>query len=107
MFKKCYHNLTSSAKLVRQLGQHLINLINHCHEDVWGSESIAPHILNLGTRWRWVVIFMPQPLYPWGKSPWYPLDRKLGGLGASLDMVVERKIPSLPLLGIKPWSSSS
>jgi hypothetical protein len=22
---------------------------------------------------------MPQPLYPQGKSPWYPLDRRLGG----------------------------
>jgi hypothetical protein len=22
---------------------------------------------------------MPQPLYPQGKSPWYPLDRKLSG----------------------------
>jgi hypothetical protein len=31
----------------------------------WGSD--------LGTRWRWVVIFTPRPLYPQGKSPWYPL----------------------------------
>jgi hypothetical protein len=23
---------------------------------------------------------MPWPLYPRGKSPWYPLDRRLGGL---------------------------
>jgi len=41
--------------------------------------GITPRILNLGTRWRWVVSFTPQPLYPWGKSPWYPLDRRLGG----------------------------
>jgi hypothetical protein len=27
-----------------------------------------------------VVSFTPQPLYPDGKSPWYPLDRRLGGL---------------------------
>jgi hypothetical protein len=33
----------------------------------------------LGTNWWWVVGFMPQPLYPQGKSPWYPLDRRLGG----------------------------
>jgi len=25
-----------------------------------------------------VVNFTPQPLYPNGKSPWYPLDRRLG-----------------------------
>jgi hypothetical protein len=26
-----------------------------------------------------VVSFTPRPLYPKGKSPWYPLDRRLGG----------------------------
>jgi hypothetical protein len=26
-----------------------------------------------------VVSFTHQPLYPQGKSPWYPLDRRLGG----------------------------
>jgi hypothetical protein len=26
-----------------------------------------------------VVSFTPQPLYPQGKNPWYPLDRRLGG----------------------------
>jgi len=25
------------------------------------------------------VSLMPWPLYPWGKSPEYPLDRRLGG----------------------------
>jgi hypothetical protein len=34
---------------------------------------------DLGTRWRWVVSFMARQLYPQGKSPWYPLDRRLGG----------------------------
>jgi hypothetical protein len=27
-----------------------------------------------------VVSFTPRPLYPQGKSPWYQLDRRLGGL---------------------------
>jgi hypothetical protein len=26
-----------------------------------------------------VVSFTPRPLYSQGKSPWYPLDRRLGG----------------------------
>jgi len=26
-----------------------------------------------------VVSFTPLPLYPQGKIPWYPLDRRLGG----------------------------
>jgi hypothetical protein len=34
---------------------------------------------------REVVSFMPHPLYPQGKSPWYLLDRRLVGPRASLD----------------------
>jgi hypothetical protein len=44
----------------------------------WRSGSIAPSILDIGTR-RWMVSFTPQPLYPQEKSTWYPLDRRLGG----------------------------
>jgi hypothetical protein len=44
----------------------------------WGIGGIAPHILDLSTRWRWVVSFIRWLLYPQGKSPWYPLDRRLG-----------------------------
>jgi len=44
-----------------------------------GSGDIAPRILNLGTRWRWVVSFTPRPLYLRGKSPWYPLHRRPSG----------------------------
>jgi len=40
-----------------------------------GSGGIAHCILNLGTRWRWVVSFMPRKLYyPQGKNLRYPLD---------------------------------
>jgi hypothetical protein len=41
--------------------------------------GVAPHILDLCTRWKSAVSFTPRPLYPPGKSPWYPLDRRLGG----------------------------
>jgi hypothetical protein len=44
-----------------------------------GSGGTAPRILDLGTRLRWVVTFTPRPLYPQGKSPWYPSDRMRGG----------------------------
>jgi hypothetical protein len=47
----------------------------------WRSEGIAPRILDLGTRERVVVCFTPRPLYPQGKSRWYPLDRRLRGRG--------------------------
>jgi hypothetical protein len=45
----------------------------------WGCEGIAPRIFYLDTRWRWVVRFTHLPLYPQGKNPRYPLDRRLGG----------------------------
>jgi hypothetical protein len=41
-----------------------------------------------------VISFKPRPLYPQGKSPWYPLDRRWVGPRAVLDTVVKRKIPS-------------
>jgi hypothetical protein len=45
----------------------------------WGVAVQLHSFFDLGTRWRWVVSFMPRPLYPQGKSPWYPLERRLGG----------------------------
>jgi hypothetical protein len=41
---------------------------------------IDPRFLDVGTSWRWVVSFIPRPLYPRGKSPSppYPFDRRLG-----------------------------
>jgi hypothetical protein len=48
------------------------------HEGVLGSGGITRRILELFTTWRRVVSFTPRPLYPQGKSPWYPLDRRQG-----------------------------
>jgi hypothetical protein len=47
---------------------------HHTIKAYWGSGDIVPRILGLGIWWRWVVSFMPQPLYPHGKSPWYTTD---------------------------------
>jgi len=43
-----------------------------------GSGGIASFILNLRTRWRWVVSVMSWLLYIQGKRPWKPLNKKLG-----------------------------
>jgi hypothetical protein len=70
----------------------------------WGSEGIAPLILDLGIRWRWVVSFMPRPLYPQGKSPWYPLDRRLDGTQSRSGRGGLEK-NSQPPSGIEPQNS--
>jgi hypothetical protein len=45
-----------------------------------GEVEVQLHaFFNLGSRWMWLVSFTPRPLYPQGKSPWYPLDRRPGG----------------------------
>jgi hypothetical protein len=45
----------------------------HTVKTYWGSGDISPHILNLGTRWRRLVIFAPMPLSPPGKEPPVPI----------------------------------
>jgi hypothetical protein len=49
------------------------------YESVLASRGIAPCILDLGTRWLWVVSFTTRPFYPQEKSPWFQFDRRLGG----------------------------
>jgi len=50
----------------------------HTMKTYWGSGGTFTRNLDLGTRWRWVVSFTLPLLQPQGKSPWYPLDRRLG-----------------------------
>jgi hypothetical protein len=44
-----------------------------------GEWRYSSTVLDLVTKWRWVVSFTPLPLYPGGNWRRYPLDRKLGG----------------------------
>jgi hypothetical protein len=74
---------------------------HHAMKVYWESGAIAPCILELSTRWSWVVSFMSWPLYPQGKSPWYPLDRRLGGLQSWSGHSGEEK-NSQPLPRLKP-----
>jgi hypothetical protein len=52
---------------------------HHAMKTYWGVEVYLHAFFDLGTRWRWVVSFTSRPHYPQGKSPRYPLDRRLGG----------------------------
>jgi hypothetical protein len=59
--------------------QSLAKYLQLAMKTYWGSGGIPPRILDVGTRWRWVVSFMPRPLYSQGMRLRYPLDRSLGG----------------------------
>jgi hypothetical protein len=58
-------------------------------------------ILDLGTRWRWVVGFTPRPLYPRRKILRYPLDKRLGGRCGE-----EKNVLPLPGIEPRPYSPS-
>jgi hypothetical protein len=64
-----------------RLGKVKVKLsLYHAMKAYWGSGIISPCIIDLVTIWRRVVRFTPLTLYPPGKSPWYSLHRRLGGL---------------------------
>jgi hypothetical protein len=71
------------------------------HTEEWRYSST---ILDLGTRWRWVVSYTHRPLYLWGKSPRFLLDRRLGGLQSRSELCGGDT--NLELLGIESGPSS-
>jgi hypothetical protein len=79
----------------------------------WGSGGIGPRILDLGTRKRWVVSFTLRPLYPRGKSPWYPFDRRLGGPQSQSGLGFEEKnsqllpVPKRPIIQLVAQRSAT
>jgi hypothetical protein len=60
----------------------VVPLLNELSTASWrrmGEGQYSSTILDLGSRWRWVVSFTPWRIYPRGKSTRCPLDRRLGG----------------------------
>jgi hypothetical protein len=65
--------------------------VNHKRFDTIKAKAVPLHatealergelllILDLGTRWDWVVSITPRPRFSPGKGPRYPLYRRLGG----------------------------
>jgi hypothetical protein len=62
---------------------------------------IAPYIFNFGTRWRWVISSMLQPLFSQRKSPQYIFDTRLDGSQSCCELCAGKK-NILLLPGIKP-----
>jgi len=44
-------------------------LTEHVMKAYWESGGIFPCVLDIGTRWRWVVSFTPPSLYPRERAP--------------------------------------
>jgi hypothetical protein len=65
------------------------------YEGLLGSGGIAPRILDLGTRWRWVVNFTACRFTPRERAPGTYWIGGWVGPTAVLEAVVKRKIPSL------------
>jgi hypothetical protein len=76
---------------------------HHRIEAYWMSGGVAPRIVSLGTRWRWLVSFTPRTLYPQGRASSTHWIGGWAGTRAGLEAVVRRKIPSRDS---NHWSSS-
>lgn len=85
-----------ASKLVRR-GKVKSNSSCKCHK---GSRVIAPLILKLGIRKRWVVNFTFGPLYPL-KEPWNALNMKILG-PQSFSGYFGDKRNNMALPGFKP-----
>jgi hypothetical protein len=71
----------SYIEVVAKKGK-VVSVLNYLCSVPWrrmGKMRYSYIILDLCTRWRWVVAFTLLPLYPRREIPRYPLDRRLGG----------------------------
>jgi hypothetical protein len=57
-----------------------------------GSRRITPFIINLGSRWKWVVNFTPRPLYSLGNNPRTRWKEEWTEDRAGVDVLEKRKI---------------
>jgi len=43
-----------------------VKVSHHAMKTYWVNVGVTPRVINLGTRWRWVVSFTLLPFYPPG-----------------------------------------
>jgi hypothetical protein len=104
LFTSFYRSKYHEDWIIHQLEvkvRFFLVLKHHTMHTYGGRGSTAPHILNLGTRWKRVVSFTPRPVFR-KKRTRYPLDRRLGGLQSRFGRWREKSC----LPGVKPWTSS-
>jgi hypothetical protein len=61
-----------------------------------GCGGVAPLIINVGTRWNWMVSCTPRPLHSRGDGLRYPLNRRLAGPQTGLEFWRREKCLALP-----------
>jgi hypothetical protein len=86
----------------------VVSVLTQLSDTSWrhmGEWRYSSTILDLDTKWKWVVSFMLRPLYRRGKNPRYPLDRKLGVVQSRSGRCgVQKNL--LPLPEIESWPST-
>jgi hypothetical protein len=98
-FTICYAQFFLQSRFVL-----VLNLLDSMPWKYMGKWRYSSTILDLGTRWRWVVSFISVTLYPRWKNPRYPLERRLGGPQIQSGLCGEEKNHALP--GTEPVPSS-
>jgi hypothetical protein len=94
-----FHSKMDPVQVIRNLRWKLVHMqiITHIQ---WWSGGIAPRILNLDTRWGWVITWGPAVLAPRKQSP-IPMRRMLCESQSWFGGCEEQKDP-LPLPGTEP-----
>jgi hypothetical protein len=77
---------------------------HHSMKTYRGRESMAPDILNLGTRWSRGVTFTPRPLYLLERAPGTHAYKTERNTRPGLDVVVREVSLPLPEIGFRPSS---
>jgi len=99
--KRWYPTTTLHDFISQRISRWKVKLsicLHHAMKVYRESGGTDPRILNLGTRWRWVVSFTPRPLCLQRKSHRYPLGMRPGGPQSRSG----RGKKSLTLPGIEP-----
>jgi hypothetical protein len=82
----CWLSLGTNLNTTEVKLSHFLNNVSTMLWTHTGEWRYSSTILDLCTRWRWVVSFYPQE-----KGPWYSLDRRLCGPRVNLDTTEKRK----------------
>jgi len=69
--------------------------VRTCHEGIRGSRGVSPLILNINTRWNWLVSLKLRSLYSLWKSSRYRLNMSLNGTKKWSGLLDKRLLPLL------------